>query len=374
MWNTWRVEAPVIRFAPTSSGDVAWQEWGAAEAPPLLVLPPLAQNIEMMWEKPAFWRPIRRMASRVRYLHFDKLGTGLSDPVAEPHGLEARVEQVIAVLDAAEIERAALMGFSEGGMVAVAAAVWHPERVDAVVLADTWAGASDLPGVAAHGALPSADEVFAFWKRFVAAWGTEHTLTLTHLGPSLQRDPGMRRWMPRYERGSASPAMIGRWIESAFSLDVVDLLPDVAVPTLVMHLSDDQILPVAHGRYVAASIPSARYQEFDGRDHFIWVSPDVDDYIDTVHGFLSDLGLASGSAPTTRIRDSWDPFASLTPGERRCVRLAQRGLSNAAIADVLGLSVRTVENHMSRAYSKLGVSSRVELALADDDVAGPAGD
>jgi DNA-binding CsgD family transcriptional regulator len=99
----------------------------------------------------------------------------------------------------------------------------------------------------------------------------------------------------------------------------------------------------------------------------------VDDVIDAVHDFLdahgwalapgaagSDVDVGGGAGP---IRRRWDPYATLTPAERRCARLAQRGLSNAAIAETLGLSVRTVENHLSRCFAKLGVTSRVELAL-----------
>lgn len=324
----------------------------------------------MMWEKAAHWRPIMRLAGRVWYIQYDKLGTGLSDPIDQPQDLSGRVRQLVAVLDAAGIERATVMGFSEGGTTAIATAAWHPERVAALVLAAAVAGSSDRRRVAAYGPLPPAEEIRRFWQDFAEKWGRPDTLSLTHVAPSVATDPAMRAWVPRYERAAASPLLIHRWVQSALALDAIDLLPDVRTPTLVLHLTGDRVVPVASGRYLGDHIAGARYREFDGQDHFIWLSPDADDYIDTVHEFLAEQGLATPDAPHGgRARAVWDPYDALTPGERRCVRLAQRGLPNATIATSLGLSVRTVENNLSRAFSKLGVRSRVELALLGETTA-----
>ena len=359
---------PEIRYAPMPTGSVAWQEHGDPDAPPLLIVPPLAQHIEMMWEKPAFWRPIVRLASRVRVVLFDKLGTGLSDPVDQPQDLDQRVDQVVAVLDAAGIERAAILGMSEGGVTAAAVAARHPGRVAALVLADTLAGTADLEGVRAFGELPATEAVLDFWIRFAERWGTADTLTLTDLAPSLGVDESMRRWIPSYERASASPLLIGRWIRGALGLDVTAELDAIEAPTLVLHMRGDRVIPVAHGRYLADRIAGAELVELDGEDHFLWFSADVDDQLDAVHRFLAQHRWATGAAPAGGVvRRQWDPYATLTPSERRCARLAQRGLPNAAIAETLGLSVRTVENHLSRSFAKLGVSSRVELALLPED-------
>jgi pimeloyl-ACP methyl ester carboxylesterase/DNA-binding CsgD family transcriptional regulator len=366
-WDAHVVEVPDIRYVATPAGSIAWQTTGPADAPPLLFVPPLAQHIEMMWEKAAFWRPITRLTSRVRMVQFDKLGTGLSDPAEQPHDLDARVEQVVAVMDAAGLERTALLGLSEGGIAAAAVAARHPDRVSALVLGNTLAGTADLEGVAAFGPLAEPAAVVAFWKRFVDGWGTADTLTLTDFAPSLTADESMRRWMPSYERAAASPLLIGRWVRGALALDVTAELDAIRAPTLVIHLRGDRVVPIAHGRYLASRIAGAELVELDGDDHFLWVSAGVDDAIDAIHGFLDAQGLALPPGEVGggdgAIRRRWDPYATLTPSERRCARLAQRGLTNAAIAETLGLSVRTVENHLSRSFTKLGVTSRVELAL-----------
>lgn len=363
------MEVPDIRYVATPAGSIAWQVTGPVDAPPLVFVPPLAQHIEMMWQKAAFWRPITRLTTRVRMVQFDKLGTGLSDPVEQPHDLGERVDQVVAVMDAAGVERAAVLGLSEGGVTAAALAARHPDRVAALVLGDTLAGTADLDGVAAFGPLGAPADIIDFWQRFVAAWGTADTLTLTDFAPSLAADDAMRRWVPSYERASASPLLIGRWVRSALALDVTAELDAIEAPTLVIHLTGDRVIPVAHGRYLAHRIAGAELVELDGDDHFLWVSPVIDDAIDAIHAFLDrhewalPPGAGAAGAGTGEIRRHWDPYATLTPSERRCARLAQRGLTNAAIAETLGLSVRTVENHLSRSFTKLGVASRVELAL-----------
>lgn len=150
-------------------------------------------------------------------------------------------------------------------------------------------------------------------------------------------------------------------MESGFGLDATALLTEIRQPTLVLHLKGDRVVPPAFGRMLGAQIPNARYLELEGEDHFSWVNPSVDEQLDALFEF-------TGTRPQgPRVTGVWDRWSALTPSERKIVRLAQRGLTNAEIATELGVSGRTVENHLSRAYSKLGVRSRTELALIRDE-------
>jgi DNA-binding CsgD family transcriptional regulator len=151
--------------------------------------------------------------------------------------------------------------------------------------------------------------------------------------------------------------MIGGLMKSGFGLDATDLLSLVKQRALVVHLSRDRVVPASFGKMLAALIPNARYVEFEGEDHFSWVSPHVDEIIDLLFEFVGVHGEGQ------RVRVVWDPWSVLTLSERRVVGLAQRGLTNGEIAVSLHISPRTVENHLTRAYSKLGVRSRTELAL-----------
>ncbi len=350
------VDTPRIRFASTARGKVAFQSLGDAKTSFVLV-PPLAQHIEMMWEQPVFWRPIQRLASAFRFVQYDKLGTGLSDPSHGRASLDERLDELTAVLDAAGVERTWLGGFSEGGVLALTAAARMPQRVAGLVLISTYSGNSALSEAAAHGPVPTRREFRGFFERVVAHWGTESTLALSDFAPSLRAIPALARWFPRYERAAASPAMIGALMASGLSLDATPALPAVEQPALVLHLAGDRVIPAAFGRMLGRRLQRARYVELPGDDHFSWVSPNIDEQLDLIFEFTG----AASTAP--RVSAVWEPWSVLTPSERRIVALAQRGQTNAEIASLLQLSPRTVENHLARAYGKLGVRSRTELAL-----------
>jgi pimeloyl-ACP methyl ester carboxylesterase/DNA-binding CsgD family transcriptional regulator len=350
------VDAPRIQFASTARGKVAFQELGHAKTSFVLV-PPLAQHIEMMWEQPVFWRPIQRLASGFHYVQYDKLGTGLSDPSSGRSTIDERLEELTAVLDASGVERTWLGGFSEGGVIALAAAARMPERVAGLVLISTYSGNSALGEAAAYGPVPSKQGWRSFFEQVVARWGTESTLGLSDFAPSLRSIPALASWVPRYERAAASPAMIGALMESGLTLDATPALPEIQKPALVLHLEGDRVIPAAFGRMLGDRLKQARYVELAGDNHFSWVSPNIDQQIDLIFEFTGVRG--SGR----RVSAVWEPWSVLTPSERRIVGLAQRGLTNAEIARQLKLSSRTVENHLARAYGKLGVRSRTELAL-----------
>ena len=346
-----------VHFAASGRGQVAYQIVGDA-ATTVVVVPPLAQNIEKMWEQPAFWRPIRRLAGAVRFVHYDKLGTGLSDPVPAASSLEERVAELTAVASDAGIDHAWLLGLSEGGMVAAAAAALLPSLVDGLVLVNTSSGAGALTGAAAHGPVRSLEETLSFFGSVADRWATPESLVLPVFAPSLRAVSGMARWMAAYERAAASPALIHQLVASGLRLDCTSLLSDIAKPTLVVHHRGDGVLPVAHGRFLAASIPGAAYREIDGNDHYAWVAPSVDAVLDEILAFIGVAG-----DDTSRSDRLLDPWSSLTPAEARVARLVQRGLTNAEIAASLSVSTRTVESQLSRCYAKLHVRSRTELAI-----------
>jgi pimeloyl-ACP methyl ester carboxylesterase/DNA-binding CsgD family transcriptional regulator/2-polyprenyl-6-methoxyphenol hydroxylase-like FAD-dependent oxidoreductase len=350
------VQAPPVHYAASARGQIAYQELG--EGPAVVIVPPLAQHLEMMWEQPAFWRPLQRLASGFHLVLFDKLGTGLSDPAPSPSSRDDRVDELRAVLDATGLERAWLLGLSEGGIIALTAATGAlAECVEGLLLVSTYSGNGALSRASAYGPVPERAHYRAFFDEVVARWGTDETVILRDFAPSLVSIPSMLRWVPRYERAAASPAMIGSLMKSGFGLDATELLPRVKQRALVLHLRGDRVIPASFAKMLAALIPNARYVEFDGDDHFSWISPRVDELIDQLFAFVGTRGDGQ------RVQTVWSPWSALTPSERRVVGLVQRGLSNAQIAGTLSISPRTVENHLNRAYSKLGVRTRTELAL-----------
>jgi pimeloyl-ACP methyl ester carboxylesterase/DNA-binding CsgD family transcriptional regulator len=351
---------PAVQFASSSNGGIAYQSVGEHDQC-LLIVPPLAQNIEKMWEQPAFWRPIRRLASSVRFVHYDKLGTGASDPLLSPATLEDLVAELVAVLDDAEVGRAWLLGMSEGGMTAIAAAALVPERVEGLILVGTTSGGGARPDPDRHGPVRSAEESLRYFTAVADSWAGPSSLVPADFAPSLRWVPGMDTWLPAYERAAASPAMIHGLLAGALRLDATPYLGEIAQPTLVMHMSDDRVIPVAHGRLLADSIDGARLRVLTGDDHFVWVSPSVDEVIEEI---LATMGVDAQASKRYRGLTPWD---SLTTAERRVARLVQRGLTNVEVARSTGTSVRTVETQLSRIYSKLDLRSRTELAIRKED-------
>lgn len=248
-------DLPPIRYARNGDVHIAYQQFGTGDID-LVGIPPVAQNIEVAWEHPTFRQLFTGLASFSRYLHFDKRGTGMSDRDAGIPSLDERVDDLRAVLDHAEIERAVLCGVSEGGPIAVLFAATYPERVAGLVLFGTTPGTGDTA---------DEDPLVSAW---LDAWGTEQTLSALAFTPSLAGDPAYVQWLARYERQSASPGDIRRLVAMATRIDVRPFVPLVTAPTLVLHRRDDPINDLEQSaRFFAEHIPGAQLSILEGSDH-----------------------------------------------------------------------------------------------------------
>jgi len=247
----------------------------------VVMVPQWLSNIEQYWEHPASSHFLQRIASFSRLIIFDKLGTGLSDPVPSTQTLEERMDDVLAVMDAAGSERAVLLGPSEGGPMAALVAAAHPERCISLVLygaAARWLQAPDYP----EGQRPELAAMLA--QRWIDAWGTGSSLRV--IAPSLADDMKFRRWWGRMERNSVRPGLVGSMIETINATDIREILPAIRVPTLVLHRRGDRLVSLANGRYLASAIPDARLVELDGDDH-MYFAGDVDRLLDEVEEFVT---------------------------------------------------------------------------------------
>lgn len=278
---------PPIRYAPANGADLAYQLFGDG-AVDVVCIPPMAQNIELAWERPEFSTIFDRLGSFARVLHFDKRGTGASDRTLAVPTLDERVDDTRAVMDAAGIERAVMYGLSEGGPMAILFAATYPERVTALVLHETAAIFVPL-----HETESDRAERLARAQRLTDGWGTDHSITLKLFAPTVANDPSYAAWERRYERQSATQRGIAELISMLDDIDVTPLLGDVSVPTLVVHRSGDMRLPVAQAELLAQRIPGARLAVFDGDDHFPHIG-DPTGWLDAVEEFIT------GTPPATR--------------------------------------------------------------------------
>jgi class 3 adenylate cyclase len=275
---------PETRFAHSKDGDVAYQIVGGGPLD-LVFIPNWLSNVEVMWEEPSLARFLHRLGTFSRLLCFDKRGSGVSDPVplAALPTLEEWMEDVRAVMNAAHVQRAALLGSAEGGPLAMLFAATYPERTSALVLVDTTARA--LRDVDYPWGLP-ADRVPRLLERLREVWGTGDTAPA--LAPSAAHDQRFRRWIARYERLAIPPQAHIPMYAAHFEWDLRGVLPSIRVPTLVLHRAGDGHIRVGHGRYLAAHIPAAKYVELPGDDHLFFVG-DSEAMLAEIEEFLTGV-------------------------------------------------------------------------------------
>jgi len=329
--------------------NIAYQAFGDGPVD-LVFVPGFISHIELAWEEPYLARFLRRLAVFTRVIFFDKRGTGLSDPVSRPPGLAERMDDIRAVMDAAGSQRAALFGVSDGGCLCIAFAVAHPDRSASLVTYGSFARRLRTAGhpwgwSAGHLAevLRGMDQGWASGKWWAAA------------NPSVADDERYQAWWARYLRAAASPSMGRGALGLNAELDIRHLLAQVAVPTLVIHRTNEQWVDVGNSRYLAAHIDGAQLIEASGVDHRPWLG-DADEILDAIETFLT------GTSARPRTRRYATGAEALSRREREIVALTVAGESAPAIAAALFLSERTVESHLARAYAKLGVHSKPDLA------------
>ena len=248
---------PDTRYARNGDIHLAYQVFG--EGPiDVVFVPGFVSHLEDLWDLPDWSMQAERLARFARVIRFDKRGTGLSDRDVPVGTLEERMDDVRAVMDAAGSERAALVGVSEGGPLCLLFAATHAARTRALVLAASWArllrGDDYAIGI-------RRDRLEAFTAALIDGWGTGNSMGLFFTGGGAAPPP---EFLARLERHAASPGAIRRVFEMIADTDVTSVLSAITVPTLVLHSPDDEQVPIALGRYIAARVPGAAFEEITG--------------------------------------------------------------------------------------------------------------
>ena len=280
---------PDVRYVKTPDGaHIAYQVFGSGPVDVVLV-PGFASNIEHGWRLEPVARALRRIGGFARVIQFDRRGTGLSDRMdpANPSTLEARMDDIRAVMDAASAERAALIGDADGATLCAVFAATHPSRVQAAV----------FHGACARG-LWARDYPWAWrperWDEYLerveTQWGSQ-SLADWYLDWNWpgQHDAPFRREYASYLRVSASPGAALTFEQLERDHDIRDVLGTIQVPVLVTHRVDDAVEPIECARHLAEHIPGARLLELPGAEHFLMFASDVDALLDAVEGFLESV-------------------------------------------------------------------------------------
>jgi pimeloyl-ACP methyl ester carboxylesterase/DNA-binding CsgD family transcriptional regulator len=329
-----------IRFCSIATGRIAYAEVGDG---PALVLPAWwVSHLELDWENADFRAFIEVLAARRRVIRYDPLGAGLSDRGrAGAHGgLEGELEALAAVVDAAELERAALLGISSGACLAAAFAARDPGAAEALVLYGGYARGVDV-------AAPEVRESMLGVVR--AHWGLGSRVMADVFLP--EASAAELEAFARFQRAAAPPETAAEHLAFVYSVDVAAELARIATPTLVVHRRADRAIPYELGRALAASISGARLVTLHGSQHLPWRG-DAAAVATAVREFLD------GDAAPLAARPGHEEPPALSERELEVLSLVAAGLNDAEIAERLVLSRHTVHRHVANARAKLRQPSR----------------
>jgi class 3 adenylate cyclase len=268
------LQTPDVKYARSGDVSIAYQVVG--QGPMDILFVPFLINLVWVWEQPIFVDFCTRLTQFSRLILLDKRGTGLSDRPRDLPGFETRMDDLRAVMDAAGSDKAALLGAgSPGGQLCAVFAATYPERVQALILQNTWPRVVQAPDFPMGAPLEE-------WHRRVREarnhWGDREyqQREMRRYFPALADDPAFEQWLVNHERLAASPGAAAWFMRVLMETDVREVLPSISVPTLML----------AHGqyadgcRYMTERIPNAELVELPGPNLSAWADPQIPDEIE----------------------------------------------------------------------------------------------
>ncbi len=339
-----------IRFLRTEDGvKLAWAEAGSG---PLLVKAAnWLSHLELDWESPVWRHWIRFFSEHFRYVRYDERGCGMTDWNVSELTVAQWMNDLERVIDAARPEGPfTLLGISQGAAACIAYAVEHPERVSNMILYGGYAR-----GVERRDNPVAAREYRVIGEAVRVGWGKENP-SFRQLFTSRFIPDGTAEqlsWLNDLCRRTTTGDIAAELLRMRAMLDVTALLDRVRVPTLVIHAREDNVVPVAEGRLLASSIPDAQFVELESKNHVLL--EDEPAWPRFQEAVLSFVGRPAGAQD--------ERFAALSPREREILALLTEGLGNSDIGERLTISEKTVRNHLSNIYDKLGVWTRAQAMV-----------
>ena len=254
-----------VTFCRTAEGiNLALAAVGVG--PPLIKVANWLTHIEYDWESP-IWSPLlQHLADCCRLVRYDGRGNGLADRDVAEISFAAFVRDLETVVDAAQLDRPALLGISQGAAVAVAYAVRHPDRVSKLILYGGYPQGRNKRGSTAEAEMGQ-----AFLSIMRHGWGDEHSAFMKAFSSVFFPNGSAEqiKWLVDLQRITTSPENAIRIRSACDDIDVLELLPQVQVPTLVLHCRHDNVAPLEQGRLLARSIPHARFVTLESDNHVV---------------------------------------------------------------------------------------------------------
>ena len=297
------------------------------------------------------WAPwIETLARRHRLTRYDCRGCGLSDRDVDDFSLDVLVADLESVVDAAGLKKFALLGMSQGGAVSIAYAARHPERVSHLILCGAFAR-----GTLVRNPSAAQRDLFQAMTRLVElGWGQDNPAFLQMFTSQFfpNATPAQAHAFNEIQRRATHPGTAARLMRAFADIDASLYLAEIRVPTLVFHSRGDQRVPLEEGRFLASSIPNARFEPLDSSSH---VPLPGEPAFNRLHELLQQFLLPSEAVTGA--------FPLLTPREHQVLNLLAGGLDNAQIAAHLSIADKTVRNHITAIFEKLGVENRPQAIV-----------
>jgi pimeloyl-ACP methyl ester carboxylesterase/DNA-binding CsgD family transcriptional regulator len=341
-----------IRYIKASDGTrLACAESGAG--PIVVKAANWLTHLEYEWNSPVWKHWLQFFSAHFRFIRYDERGCGMSEWSGGSLSLDQWAADLQSVADAAQPGgRVTLLGISQGAATCVRYAIRHPERVARLILYGGYARGASRRGT------PDTEAAFqAMINLARVAWGRDNP-TFRQVFTSRFIPGGSHeqlQWFNDLCLKTATGAIVASLLEARAVVDISGSLGEVRTPTLVVHARNDEVIPVEEGRILASGIPGAEFVELDSRNHILLEhEPAWQRFREAVLAFLQPAAPEIGSGPA---------FAALSARERQVLALMADGLSNTDIAERLQISEKTVRNHASNVFDKLGVWSRAQAIV-----------
>jgi class 3 adenylate cyclase/dienelactone hydrolase len=357
-----KLPVPETLYARSGDVNIAYQIMGDGPID-LIMVPGIISHVEFGHELAGYTDFLRRLAGFARVISFDKRGQGLSDRLSGSPTLDERMDDLVAVMDAVGSKRAALFGYSEGASMSALFSATYPERVSHLVL---YAGFARFTNCEDYPHMYPLEQML----RSVQYWGTG--ASLKGFAPSLVKDPEAVRLHAKVERLCVTPGAYRGMLETNALIDVRAILPQLRLPTLVLHNEADLMVPVANGRYLAERIPGARYVEYPAGDHRPWAEGNIEALCGDVEEFVTgrrelpvqDVDRVLATVLFTDIVDSTRHLTSL--GDKAWRRLLDEhdSLAQRIIDQHRGRLIKTTGDGILASFDGPGRAIKCAIALS----------
>jgi pimeloyl-ACP methyl ester carboxylesterase len=276
------MQLPKTRYARSGDVRIAYQVTGDGSCD-IVLAPGTMSHLDMDWESPRRALFFERFSKVCRLIRFDKRGTGLSDRPTHVATLEERSDDIRAVMDAVGIERATILGASEGGSMACMFAATYPQRVNALII---WGAQAVWLRSADHPWGQTMDEFHAMLKMIEDDWPSMDYIIGPGAGMGKNADPAELQTIARYMQAAASPSAVYAYEKMNGEIDTRPILPTIQAPTLVLNRVGDPVAHVDAARDMASRIPGARFKAYPGDSHSM-MRDDMDEIIGDIVEFAT---------------------------------------------------------------------------------------